>query len=397
MHQSFRVLHRWVGLAVAAFLFVSGLTGAVISWDHELDEWLNPGLYRSAWSGTPQDSLALADRVEKENPGYDVTYLPLGVEPGRTVLLFVEPKPGPTGAPAAAAAFNQLALDPATGETQGRRLWGEPALTRENLLPFLYKLHYSMHLPDLSGVEVGVLFMGAIAILWTLDSFVALMISFPSPRQWRKSLAIRWRHGGVRMLFDLHRSGGVWLWLLVTTVAVTSVSMNLGTEVVRPLVNAVSTLTPGPFDRPMAEDVSGRATVSRARVLENARRAAGERGIEAPPGALFHSSAFGVYGVGYFAPGQDHGDGGLGNPWLYFDARTGEPVGADIPGAGSAGDLFMQLQFPLHSGRIAGLPGRIVVSLLGLGVAVLSLTGVLIWLRKRRARRAVQNVMLTPA
>jgi uncharacterized iron-regulated membrane protein len=27
---------------LAAFLFVSGLTGAVISWDHELDEWLNP-------------------------------------------------------------------------------------------------------------------------------------------------------------------------------------------------------------------------------------------------------------------------------------------------------------------------------------------------------------------
>lgn len=51
----------------------------------------------------------------------------------------------------------------------------------------------------------------------------------------------------------------------------------------------------------------------------------------------------------------------------------------------------MQLQFPLHSGRILGLPGRILVSLLGLAVATLSVTGVLIWLRKRAGRVAVRQ------
>jgi uncharacterized iron-regulated membrane protein len=46
----------------------------------------------------------------------------------------------------------------------------------------------------------------------------------------------------------------------------------------------------------------------------------------------------------------------------------------------------MQVQFPLHSGRIIGIPGRILVSLLGLAVAMLSLTGVVIWAKKRRSR-----------
>jgi uncharacterized iron-regulated membrane protein len=46
----------------------------------------------------------------------------------------------------------------------------------------------------------------------------------------------------------------------------------------------------------------------------------------------------------------------------------------------------MQAQFPLHSGRIIGMPGRILVSLLGLVVAMLSLTGVVIWAKKRRSR-----------
>ena len=36
------LLHRWFGLFIAVFLIIAGLTGALISWDHELDEWLNP-------------------------------------------------------------------------------------------------------------------------------------------------------------------------------------------------------------------------------------------------------------------------------------------------------------------------------------------------------------------
>jgi uncharacterized iron-regulated membrane protein len=48
----------------------------------------------------------------------------------------------------------------------------------------------------------------------------------------------------------------------------------------------------------------------------------------------------------------------------------------------------MQSQFPLHSGRILGLPGRILISAMGIVVAMLSLTGIVIWLRKRRYRKA---------
>ena len=58
---------------------------------------------------------------------------------------------------------------------------------------------------------------------------------------------------------------------------------------------------------------------------------------------------------------------------------------------GAATDLFLQLQFPVHSGRIFGIPGRILISAMGLGVAMLSVTGVMIWLRKRRARRAIRR------
>jgi uncharacterized iron-regulated membrane protein len=89
---------------------------------------------------------------------------------------------------------------------------------------------------------------------------------------------------------------------------------------------------------------------------------------------------------GLFEAGNDHGDVGLGNAWLYFDGKDGRALGGKIPGTGSAGDIFLQAQFPLHSGRILGLTGRILISLMGLVVAMLSVTGVIIWVRKRRAK-----------
>lgn len=112
------------------------------------------------------------------------------------------------------------------------------------------------------------------------------------------------------------------------------------------------------------------------------------RGWTVPAGGLSYSPAYGVYGIGFFALGNAHGDGGLGNPWLYVDGVDGSLAGAQVPGTGSLGDIFMQAQFPLHSGRILGLPGRILICVMGLVVAMLSVTGIVIWARKRRARLA---------
>lgn len=252
MRAFFVLLHRWLGLFTAVFLFIAGLTGAVISWEHELDEWLNPQLFEARsgadGAGEPLSPLALAARVEAADPRVRVTYLSLAAEPGHTLVLFVKPRIDPATGEAFEPGYNQIALDPVTGEIQGRRMWGEMGLTHENLLPFLYKLHYSLHLPEGWGIELGVLLMGIVGIVWVLDSLIALWIAFPSAGAWRKSFAFRWRQGSYKCNFDLHRSGGVWVWGLLLIMAVTSVSMNLGLQVMRPVVSTFSDLTPSPFD-----------------------------------------------------------------------------------------------------------------------------------------------------
>jgi uncharacterized iron-regulated membrane protein len=90
--------------------------------------------------------------------------------------------------------------------------------------------------------------------------------------------------------------------------------------------------------------------------------------------------------VQFFYPAADHGAGGVGHKRLYYDGMDGRYLGDRQPWKGTAADIFIQAQFPLHSGRILGLPGRILISVMGLIVAMLSVTGVVIWWKKRAAR-----------
>lgn len=391
------LLHRWFGLFTAVFLFISGLTGAVISWDHELDAWLNPQLFHFEGQGQKLQPLELSKRMEQADPRMVVTFMPLSVEEGHSFQMSLMPLADQKTGKLFETGYNQVALNPETGEVLGKRMWGEISLTRENLLPFLYKLHYSMHIPDGWGVQLGVLFMGIIAIVWVFDSMIALWLSFPKWSVWRKSFAFRWSKGGYPLNFDLHRSGGVWVWLLLLILAVTSVSMNLNYQVTRPIVSMFSSLTPDPFSTraPSPLDKPVLPVISREQVIELASVEARKRGWTAPAGGLFYSTMFGIYGVGFYEPENDHGDGGLGNPWLYFDGKDGTALGAKVPGEGTAGDIFMQAQFPLHSGRILGLPGRIMISIMGAVVAMLSLTGIIIWLHKRRNRKIQQYQMVS--
>ncbi|WP_118184887.1 PepSY-associated TM helix domain-containing protein [Paraburkholderia phosphatilytica] len=392
MRPLFVKLHRWFGIGIALFLFMSGLTGAIIAWNQELDATLNPGFFH-ARVHTPPPSLSaleLANRVEAADPRIRVTYLPLGIQPGDTLQIRVEPRIDPATRAPYKVDYNQVAVDPATGDIQGRRDWGKASLSRLNLMPFLYLFHYTLYLPAVgNGFETGMWVLGVVSIVWLFDSMIALGLAFPSLRAWRKSFAFRVKRGGYALTFDLHRSGGVWIWGLLIVIAVTSISLNLPTQVMRPVLSLFTTLSKTPFtDVDLQPRVDANAaTLSREHIVELATQVGRERHIGRPPGAIFYEPEQHVYGVGFFRPGGDYGDGPLGNAWTYWNASTGALISTGIPGRGSAGDIFLQAQFPLHSGRMFGLPGRIVVSFMGVMVATLSVTGLMIWLKKLNARR----------
>jgi uncharacterized iron-regulated membrane protein len=191
--------------------------------------------------------------------------------------------------------------------------------------------------------------------------------------------------------------------VLLFIVAFTAVSLNLNREVFLPLISTVSTVTPTPFDTRSRATVHEPITprIDYAGVMERARREAAQRGWDMPIGGMFYTPSFGIYGAQFFHEGADHGTGGVGHATIYIDAVDGTVLGDRRPWQGTVADIFVQAQFPLHSGRILGLPGRILISIMGLVVAMLSVTGVYIWWKKRRAQlrqqaRIAQGVASQP-
>ncbi|MGC4060219.1 MAG: PepSY-associated TM helix domain-containing protein [Aquabacterium sp.] len=401
-------LHRWAGLAIALFLMVAGLTGAVTSWDHELDEWLNSSLYLTDSSGPFRDPMALAAIVEAADPHAKVSYITLAFEPGHNASYFVVPRvDAATGQPYALG-YNQVFVDPVTGQIKGRRDSGAVSLSRESLMPFLRTVHYSLHIPAMWGTtRVGYWLMGGVALLWLLDSFVALALTFPrrlpakaraahrTPvtwwHRWQPAWTVRWRAGGYKLNFDLHRAGGLWLWLVIIVIAFTSFSLNLYREVFYPVLSLVSQTTPGPYEtRPMAPlGTTIRPTLGFAEIVSRATAEARRRGFKHTPAGIYYEARFGFYNVSFFDPSDELGAAGMGLSNLYIDAHDGRVLSQNVPWHGTAADVFVQLQLPLHSGRILGMPGRILMSLMGLGVTMLSVTGIVIWARKRKARLAM--------
>jgi uncharacterized iron-regulated membrane protein len=404
MRHAVTLLHRWFGLGAALFLFIAGVSGAVISWDHELDDLLNPHLHESRAEGPALDALTAAALVETRDPRIRVAYLPLAAEPGETLSLFVLPKLDPATGRLFEPGYNQLFLDPVSGEEVGRRLWGQVwPITSETLISFLYKLHYSLHFPEIGGIDRwGMWFLGVIALGWTIDCFGGFYLTLPtrraagakgdSGRSWLSRWAPAWKiktsGGAYRINFDIHRAFGLWAWVLLLILAFTSFSLNLYREAFMPLMTLVSQPTPTPFDlrapAPKHQPIEPKISLAEAAALGAAEAA--RRGWTEPAGAVSYSPVYGFYSVRFFHPGDDHGAAGVGPARLYFDGADGRYLGDRVPWVGTAADIFIQAQFPLHSGRILGLPGRIMISVMGIVAAALSVTGVVIWLRKRRAR-----------
>lgn len=246
--------------------------------------------------------------------------------------------------------------------------------------------------------------MGVIALIWTVDCFTGFFLTLPARKRsnaiddaaaagfwqrWKPAWKIRWSSSTYKLNFDLHRAGSLWTWVLLFILAFTAFSLNLYREVFFPAMSLVSEVSPSPFDKrqPVAYDQPIAARTGIRQTIKNASQEARKRGWDAPAGSLSYSRDYGIYSVSFFRPEDGHGAGGVGHRTLYMDGGDGRVLGDREPWKGSAADIFVQAQFPLHSGRILGIPGRILISIMGLVVAMLSVTSVYVWLKKRAARQ----------
>jgi len=333
----------------------------------------------------------------------------LALEEGHAASFLVRPRLDPVTGQRYKLDYNTAFVDPVTGDITGYRDSNSIALSKRNLMSWLRHLHESLHMPAFAGSDRwGYWLMGGVALIWFFDTFVATYLTLPKrvasdrrsggnesqpPRswfsRWKQSWLIRWGAKGYKRNFDLHRAGGLWVAAIILIVAFTSFSLNLYNEIFYPLMSKVSTTTPGPYETltPAPYGTFIEPKIGFADAIEIARKEGEKRNFEYPPAGIWYGGDYPFYNISFFDPSDEFGSMGMGLSNIYVSSETGEVLGTYQPWHGTAADVFLQLQLPLHSGRILGLPGRILMSLMGLIVVMLSITGIVIWDKKRRARK----------
>lgn len=380
-------LHRWVGLAMAGFLVVVGLTGSLLAFKSELEHLITPELYATPRSTpAPLDLATLVDRAEAAIPRGEVSGVYL-VEPDQ-VVVSMRPRQDAQGK-LYDLGFNQLYLDPWTGAVLGRRNWGDITQGRINLIPFIDKLHYALAL-DMTGVWI----LGIVALVWTLDCFIGFYLTLPAGnggfwRRWKPAWLVKRNAGTFRLNFDLHRAGGLWVWPMLLIFAWSSVSMNLWDTVYTWTTRAVVDYHPTwtelaalaqPRETPKLDFRTALATGERIMAEQAALH---DFTVEQPVGFGYQPNR-GVYSYSVRSS-HDIRDKVAGTA-VFFDGDTGALRLLDLPTGQYSGNTITSWLAALHTADVFGFPYRIFVSVLGLVINMLCLTGVYIWWKKRCAR-----------
>lgn len=393
----FVALHRYAGLTMAAFLIVASVTGSLLAFRNELDAWLAPHFFvPQSPPGAPLlDPFALRERVQRQvAPQGRVDAVVFNLRGGVTARFPVAPNPDPRTGKLHRLDYDEVFVDPHTAAVQGRRARDAIGLRPEQLMPLVFAVHHSLALPGIWGT----LLLGAISLLWTVDCFVGAYLTFPRARpfvpKWKPAWLVKWHTGVYRATLDVHRAGGLWLWAVLLLFAWSSVMFNLREPVFRPVMGTVF-----PFDDSWRTVPLRAAPVISPKLDWPHAQAAGRIAMQ----HMADTVGFQVDGEERLALDRRRGvyaymvhssvdlRADVGNTAVLIDADTGEPRGHWLPTGGPSGNTVSNWMGALHMGQVFGWPYRLFLCLLGIAVVVLSVTGVVVWWKKRRARAQARS------
>lgn len=343
--------HTWLALFLGWLLALNALLGALLTVAKPLDHWFNAHLFVQdlAAAAQPPASLeSLRTQLTAElGAGTNLTLRPPRVA-GESLRAYV------------AGPWDGIVYYDDTGRELGRR--GDT----EGLHNLLFELHSTVLLGD-----TGRALLAFVALSYLLLLLSGLVLWWP--QRWPPNLKIRLQRGWHPALYDLHRTAGAVLGLLI------AVSVASGAYMAwPPLRAAVSSL-------------AGEAQVKAPPVPKDSlrlpRRSLDELVSIAQtrfPGAM----------VGYVqVPGRegqavrvrfkvdnDRHPNGLSSVWL--NPHTGEILSTYRWDELDTGSRIITVIYPLHTGELGGTPLTVLVGLGGLVLAGLGISGLWLWTRR---------------
>lgn len=363
------LLHRWIGVITFLFLVIAGLTGSAIAFWRDIDSTLNADWYQVKAAEQRQTIENLLEIVQSQFPDSQPYSVVLNNAANASLIVYLANDPSGTD-----VAF----INPYNGEILGGRDNDDISINRRHLMPFLYRIRYS-----LGFGQFGENVLGVIALLCLVMTIIGVWLAWPKQRKWRKALSVKTTAGNARFMFDLHRAGGLLVSSFFMMILWTSLWWNMD-YVIRPAMDAVLPRTPVFSD---TYSISEPASHNNLGIEHAVAIALSSR----PTAKAYYVRLMPekrLYMV-YLRMPEDKGPYGRTYAFINF---SGELLHIDDPHNNSLGDSYAEWQLPLHTGQFLGIPGRVVWAVIGVTPLLFGISGFYLWLRKINIKNAKNKV-----
>ena len=377
--QRWLMVHLWLGLILGLLLSIYGITGSILVFYAEIDEWLQP------------EMLVVEVPVQEDyRPLADIFAAGHQAMPPQAKHSFANYPRNAQAAFKLRFTFDDngneqrwlVAVNPYTAQITGKQFQGlSTDLFPNHFIDFVFELHYALLLPwEISSPIVGL--SGMLLIISTLTGII---VWWPLTGKWRQALAFKTGAGKVRFNYELHKVSGIYTLLVMIPVLFSGIYMVLPRNVV-PVIEIFSPVTYRYWFQSTLP-----ATNATAIGMDKAVDIARQQYPDGRPSMIYGASeptkTYTVCQDGVNAPGSL-----LKRRCTVIDQYTGKILDLDDPSlpTATAGEVFTHWQWSLHSGQAFGMTGRILVFITGLICPVLFVTGVIRWRQKRRAAKQHQ-------
>ena len=360
-------LHLYVALVLCLPLIVIGVTGSVLVYDGEIQSWLDPEQIVRVTSTGPTASLdrlvAAAQAVAPS--GGRVASISLPSEDGLPASVGFG---GGRGAPS-------VLLDPVTAEVVGNRS-GPPR--QPGLMLDIFLLHANF----LSGMQ-GRAIVGWLGIAMCVLGFSGLIMWWPRRGRYAQAFTVARGIRGRRLLSELHSVTGIWSLVVFMIVSFSGVYLAFPQQTNTAIRSLFQTEAPANAVRDLRVASEGRAALPLDQIAAIASAAA--------PGSRLRAVAIPTQpDLPYRVTLAPEGLVVNGGPAIsvYVDPYAGRAISVLDPASYPFVEQIVAWQRPLHEGEGLGPVFKFLVFLSGVLPLVFSVTGVWMWLKKRRRRPA---------
>jgi uncharacterized iron-regulated membrane protein len=356
-------VHLVVGLVAAAFLLILGATGTIMAFEHDIERWIDPALWRASVAEHRMSEDALVAAVQAQFAPAHVVSIQMSPRADVVRVLRMSDQAS-------------VYIDQWSGRVT-RRVVGTTSV--QDWIGYVHQLHLRL-VPNPRAAPRWVSTSGKLVVSWA-GALLCVLVPTGLVLWWRaKRGFVRLGGSWFRTAFDAHHAIGLYTcaFLFVAGFTGVMVGFDAAEQQIYRLSGSEEPNRPKP---PTASDANGRPRIPLEQAILAARVAVQSEDVV---GIVIPDDARGVYAVQLRSPREVAVDSPIPIT-VYVDPYSAAIIRVQDLFKQSPGYRIVRLNRAIHTGDILGVAGHVVTSASSLALSLMVLSGITIWGSRAKA------------